>query len=47
LLQTNRGRQLQDLADAGAQAALRNPRHYGPTQRLGTWMREEGIEAFE
>lgn len=46
LLQTNRGRQLQDLADA-AQAALRDPRHYGPTQRLGTWMREEGIEAFE
>jgi hypothetical protein len=46
LLQTNRGRQLQDLADA-AQAALRNPRHYGPTQRLGSWMREEGIEAFE
>ena len=47
LLQTSRGRQLQDLADAGAQAVLRDPRHYGPTQRLGSWMREEGIEAFE
>ncbi len=47
LLQTSRGRQLQDLADAGAQAVLRDPLHYAPTQRLGTWMREEGIEAFE
>ena len=47
LLQTSRGRQLQDLADAGAQAVLLDPRHYGPTQRLGSWMREEGIEAFE
>jgi hypothetical protein len=47
LLQTSRGRQLQVLADAAAQAALRDPRQYGPTQRLGSWMREEGIEAFE
>jgi hypothetical protein len=47
LLQTSRGRQLQDLADAAAQAVLRDPRHYGPTQRLGAWMREEGFEAFE
>ena len=47
LLQTNRGRQLQDLVDAAAQAALRDPRQYGPTQRLGSWMREEGIEVFE
>jgi len=30
-----------------AQAALRDPRHCGPTQRLGTWMREKGIAAFE
>jgi hypothetical protein len=47
LLQTSRGLQLQDLAAAAAQAALRDPLHYGPTQRLGTWMREVGIEAFE
>jgi hypothetical protein len=46
-LQTNRGLHLQDLADTGAQAVLRDPRQYGPTQRLGSWMREEGIEAFE
>jgi hypothetical protein len=47
LLQTNRGLQLQAVADSAAQAALRDPRHYGPTQRLGTWMREGGLEAFE
>ncbi|MDM7954607.1 MAG: RES family NAD+ phosphorylase [Cyanobium sp. CZS 25K] len=47
LLQTSRGLQLQAVADAAAQAALRDPLHYGPTQRLGTWMREVGLEAFE
>ena len=46
LLQTSRGRQLQNLA-AAAQAALRDPRHDGPPQRLGCRMREEGIEPFE
>lgn len=47
VLQTSRGLQLQAVADAAAQAALRDPLHYGPTQRLGTWMREVGLEAFE
>ncbi len=47
MLQTSRGRQLQNLADPAVQAALRDPRHHGPTQRLGTWMRAVGIEAFE
>jgi len=47
VLQTSRGLQLQVVADAAAQAALRDPLHDGPTQRLGTWMREVGLEAFE
>lgn len=47
LLGTERGRRLQALDDPQAQAALRHPSHYGPTQRLGTWMRESGLEAFE
>jgi hypothetical protein len=25
----------------------RHPSHYGPTQRLGSWMRDGGVEAFE
>lgn len=44
---TPRGLQLQTIADGPAQAALRDPLHYGPTQQLGNWMRERGIEAFE
>jgi hypothetical protein len=47
LINTSRGLQLQTLADDTAQSALRDPRLYGPTQRLGHWMREAGIEAFE
>ncbi|MCP9915551.1 RES family NAD+ phosphorylase [Cyanobium sp. ATX 6F1] len=46
-IDTSRGLQLQKLAVAGAQAALRDPRHYGASQRLGDWMREAAIEAFE
>lgn len=47
LLGTERGRRLQELEDGGAQAALRHPSHYGPTQGLGAWMRESGVAAFE
>jgi hypothetical protein len=28
-------------------ATLRDPFAYGPTQQLGAWMRDQGIEAFE
>jgi hypothetical protein len=47
LINTSRALQLQALPDDTAQSALRDPRQYGPTQRLGQWMREVGIEAFE
>jgi hypothetical protein len=47
LLATRRGRRLQAIEDPQAQAALRHPSHYAPTQQLGTWMRESGIEAFD
>jgi hypothetical protein len=47
LLGTRRGRRLQAIDDPEAQAALRHPSQYLPTQQLGTWMRESGIEAFE
>jgi hypothetical protein len=47
LLETNRGRQLQAVDDAAAQAALRHPSHYAATQGVGTWMRERGVAAFE
>ena len=47
LFETARGLQLQAISDPAAQAVLRDPNHYGPTQLLGTWMRERGIEAFE
>jgi hypothetical protein len=47
LLQTSRGLQLQAIADEAAQAMLRDPVEYGPTQQLGAWMRVHGIEAFE
>ena len=46
-LNAARGLQLQAIADARAQAVLRDPVAYGPTQQLGEWMREQGIEAFE
>jgi hypothetical protein len=47
LLNAARGLQLQAIADEGAQARLRDPLHYGPTQQLGEWMRDQGFEAFE
>jgi hypothetical protein len=47
LLNASRGLQLQAIADAAVQATLRDPIAYGPTQQLGAWMREHGIEAFE
>ncbi len=47
LLNAARGLQLQAIADEGAQASLRDPMHYGPTQQLGEWMRDQGLEAFE
>ena len=47
LLNAARGLQLQTIADEGAQAQLRDPVHYGPTQQLGEWMRDQGLEAFE
>jgi len=47
LIGSERGRRLQELNDPAVQAALRHPSHYGPTQRLGGWMREGGVEAFE
>lgn len=46
-LGTARGLQLQAIADSRTQAVLRDPAVYGPTQQLGEWMREQGIEAFE
>ena len=47
LLKSSRGLQLQAIADAAAQAVLRDPTAYGPTQQLGAWMQDHGIEAFE
>ncbi len=47
VMETPRGLRLQSLADGAAQATLRDPVHYGPTQLLGAWMRERGVEAFE
>ena len=47
LLDASRGLQLQTIADQAVQATLRDPIAYGPTQELGAWMREHGIEAFE
>jgi hypothetical protein len=44
LIHTSRGLKLQTFPE---NAALRDPCHYGPTQRLGQWMREAGLEAFE
>ncbi|MFM9086610.1 MAG: RES family NAD+ phosphorylase, partial [Cyanobium sp.] len=47
LLDASRGLQLQAIANEAVQATLRDPIAYGPTQKLGAWMREHGIEAFE
>jgi len=34
------------IADATIQTRPRDPLSYGPTQQLGAWMRDQGIEAF-
>jgi hypothetical protein len=47
LLNAARGLQLQAFADEGTQARLRDPLHYGSTQQLGEWMRDQGFEAFD
>lgn len=47
LLNVARGLQLQAITDEATQAALRDSFAYGPTQQLGEWMRDQGIEAFE
>lgn len=47
LLNAARGLHLQAFAHEGAQARLRDPVHDGPTQQLGEWMRDQGLEAFE
>lgn len=47
LLNATRGLKLQAIAAEGAQAILQDPVHYGPTQQLGEWMRDQGLEAFE
>ena len=47
LLNAVRGIQLQVIADDSAQAVLRDPVHYGPTQELGEWLRDRGLDAFE
>ncbi|MFN6134398.1 MAG: RES family NAD+ phosphorylase [Synechococcaceae cyanobacterium] len=47
LLNASRGQQQQAHADQAVQATLRDPIAYGPTQQLGAWMRDHGIEAFE
>jgi hypothetical protein len=46
-LNTSRGLRLQTIANSTAQASLRDPLAYGPTQQLGAWMRDQGIGAFE
>ena len=47
LLNASRGLQLQAITAETAQATLRDPLSYGPTQQLGAWMRDQGIGAFE
>lgn len=47
LIDSERGRRLQELNDTAVQKALRHPSDYGPTQQLGSWMREMGVQAFE
>jgi len=46
-LNASRGLQLQAITAETAQATLRDPLSYGPTQQLGAWMRDQGIGAFE
>ena len=40
LLNASRGLRLQAIAAEAAQASLRDPLAYGPTQQLGAWMRD-------
>jgi hypothetical protein len=40
LLNASRGLRLQAIAAEAAQASLRDPLTYGPTQQLGAWMRD-------
>jgi len=47
LIGSERSLRHQNLNDLAVQAALRHPSYYGPTQRLGSWMRAGGVEAFE
>ncbi len=47
LLQATRGLRLQAIVNEAVQAILRDPIHYGPSQQLGDWMRDQGLEAFE
>ena len=47
LLNASRGLRLQAISAEAAQASLRDPLAYGPTQQLGAWMRDQGIGAFE
>lgn len=47
LLKASRGLKLQAIADQVVQATLRAFIAYGPTQQLGAWTRDHGIEAFE
>ncbi len=42
LLNASRGLRLQAIAAEAAQASLRDPLAYGPTQQLGAWMRYQG-----
>jgi len=37
-LNASRGLRLQTIADATAEASLRDPLAYGPSQQLGVWM---------
>ncbi len=47
LLNASRALRLQAIAAEAAQASLRDPLAYGPSQQLGAWMRDQGIGAFE
>jgi hypothetical protein len=46
-LNASRGLQPQAIANSTAQASIRDPLAYGPSQQLGAWMRDQGIGAFE
>jgi hypothetical protein len=47
LLKASRSLQLQAILAPAVQATLRDPIVYGPSQQLGEWMRDHGIEACE